>query len=174
MSVLDALLTALISPAYKGIPLASCTLLELHRLDPAFWSSTSYSFNRKEAKSHGEGGIIVGASLKGKNVLVIDDVTTAGTAIRETIDLMAREGATVVAFVVAVDRQETMGGPGGEGGVGEKDSRKSAMGQVRAEYGIPAVSIVSLSDLILLMNERGEHEKARSMEEYRQRHGAND
>ena len=71
----------------------------------------SYSFNRKEAKDHGEGGRIVGAPLKGKNVLVIDDVVTAGTAMRETIDLVTREGGKVVGFVVALDRMEKMTGP---------------------------------------------------------------
>ena len=99
------------SPAYKGIALACSTLLELYRLDPQTWSSVSYSFNRKEVKDHGEGGGIVGASLKGKNVLVIDDVITAGTAMRETIKLVAKEEGKVVGFVVALDRVEKMPGP---------------------------------------------------------------
>src|SRR5579871_2894176 len=99
------------SPAYKGISLACSTLLELYRLDPQTWSSVSYSFNRKELKDHGEGGAIVGASLKGKNVLVIDDVVTAGTAMREAISIVTKEGGKVVGFVVALDRREKMPGP---------------------------------------------------------------
>src|ERR1700712_5522881 len=94
------------SPAYKGISLACSTLLELYRLDPQTWSTVSYSFNRKEVKDHGEGGAIVGAPLKGKNILVLDDVVTAGTAMRETMGLVAREGGKVVGFVVALDRME--------------------------------------------------------------------
>jgi len=104
---------------------------------PQTWSSVSYSFNRKEVKNHGEGGGIVGASLKGKNVLVLDDVITAGTAMRETMKLVAKEGGKVVGFVVALDRVEKMPGPREkEEGVDNGEPRMSAMGQIREEFGV--------------------------------------
>ncbi|RMJ28772.1 orotate phosphoribosyltransferase [Aspergillus sp. HF37] len=143
-------------PAYKGIPLASTTLLQLHILDPATWSPVSYSYNRKEAKDHGEGGSIVGASLKDKNVLVIDDVITAGTAMRETLNLVAAEGGRVVGFAVALDRLEKMPSAAEkEGGMDDGTPRMSAMGQIRGEFGVPTASIVTLDDLIVLVKERG-------------------
>ncbi|MCJ1402165.1 orotate phosphoribosyltransferase, partial [Xylographa trunciseda] len=143
-------------PAYKGIPLACSTLLELHRIDPQNWSSVSYSFNRKEVKDHGEGGGLVGASLKGKNVLVIDDVITAGTAMRETINLVVKEGGRVVGFVVALDRAEKMPGPREKNeGIDDGEPRMSAMGQIREEYGLPTTSIATLDDLIALLRDKG-------------------
>ena len=160
------------SPAYKGVPLASCTLLELHRLDAANWSSVSYSFNRKEVKSHGEGGSIVGSPLANKNVLVIDDVITAGTAMRETLDLVAKEGGKVVGFVVAVDRQEKM--PGAQGRQKGVNDGTSAMGQIKKEYGILTASIITLADLIDLMRIKGEQLNVERMEDYRKKYKADD
>ncbi len=119
-------------PAYKGIPLASaaCIALSEH-----FGRDQPYCFNRKEAKDHGEGGTIVGAALSGK-VLVIDDVITAGTAIREVISLIQQNGATAAGVIVALDREER--------GNGEL----SAIGEIGQQYGIPVISIISLSQII--------------------------
>ncbi|BCR96906.1 orotate phosphoribosyltransferase [Aspergillus luchuensis] len=161
-------------PAYKGIPLACATLLELNRIDPATWGSVSYSYNRKEAKDHGEGGNIVGAALKGKTVLVIDDVITAGTAMRETLNLVAKEGGKVVGFTVALDRLEKMPGPKDENGVEDDKPRMSAMGQIRKEYGVPTTSIVTLDDLIKLMQEKGNEADMKRLEEYRAKYQASD
>jgi orotate phosphoribosyltransferase len=157
-------------PAYKGIPFACSTLLELYRLDPQTWSSVSYSFNRKEVKDHGEGGGIVGASLKGKNILVIDDVITAGTAIRETINLVAKEGGKVVGCVVALDRVEKMPGPREKEGVDDGEPRMSAMGQIRREFGVPTASIITLNDLIAVSRGKGDDGDIERLEEYRRRY----
>lgn len=164
----------LFGPAYKGIPLACSTLLELYRLDPATWSSVSYSFNRKEAKDHGEGGNIVGASLKGKNVLVIDDVITAGTAMRETIDLMAKEGGKVIGLVVALDRVEKMPGPNEKEGVDDGEPRMSAIGQIRRDFGVHAASIVTLHDLIALLKSKSDDGDLERVEKYREKYLASD
>ncbi|EEH19038.1 orotate phosphoribosyltransferase [Paracoccidioides brasiliensis Pb03] len=159
-------------PAYKGIPFACSTLLELNRIDPDTWSSVSYSFNRKEVKDHGEGGNIVGAPLKGKNVLVIDDVITAGTAMRETLKLVDMEGGKVVGFVVALNRQEKM--PGSKDGEDDGEPRMSAMGQVKQEFGVPTASIVTLQDLITLMEAQGKREDMEKLGDYRRRYRASD
>ena len=119
-------------PAYKGIPLAAATaiaLFEHHGQD------YPYAFNRKEAKDHGEGGTIVGAPLQGR-VLVIDDVMTAGTAIREAADIVAAQGATLAGVTISLDRQER--------GKGEQ----SAVQEVEAFYGISVISIVGLKEVI--------------------------
>ncbi|GAT26139.1 orotate phosphoribosyltransferase [Aspergillus luchuensis] len=158
----------------RRIPLACATLLELNRIDPATWGSVSYSYNRKEAKDHGEGGNIVGAALKGKTVLVIDDVITAGTAMRETLNLVAKEGGKVVGFTVALDRLEKMPGPKDENGVEDDKPRMSAMGQIRKEYGVPTTSIVTLDDLIKLMQEKGNEADMKRLEEYRAKYQASD
>lgn len=122
----------LFGPAYKGIPLVSTTsvaLSEHHNIN------TPYSFNRKEKKDHGEGGNIVGSSLHGK-VLIIDDVISAGTAIRESIDIIKESGAEPCGVLIALDRQER--------GQGEL----SAVQEVERDYGIPVYSIIKLADLI--------------------------
>ncbi|XKE45478.1 orotate phosphoribosyltransferase [Halomonas organivorans] len=122
----------LFGPAYKGIPLAASTAVALadhHDRD------LPYAFNRKEAKAHGEGGNIVGADLAGR-ILIVDDVITAGTAIREVMGLIEAAGARAAGVVVALDRQER----GGD----DADPR-SAIQQVEASYGMPVVSIVTLN-----------------------------
>lgn len=122
----------LFGPAYKGIPLVSTTsvaLSEHHNIN------TPYSFNRKEKKDHGEGGNIVGSALHGK-VLIIDDVISAGTAIRESIDIIKESGAEPCGVLIALDRQER--------GQGEL----SAVQEVERDYGIPVHSIIKLADLI--------------------------
>lgn len=149
-------------------------MLELYRLDPETWSSVSYSFNRKEVKDHGEGGNIVGAALKGKNVLVIDDVVTAGTAMRETIKLVAKEGGNVVGFVVALDRSEKMPGPREQEGVDDGEPRMSALGQIKLEFDVQTASIVTLDDLIAVLRGKGDEGDIKRMEEYRRKYKASD
>jgi orotate phosphoribosyltransferase len=122
----------LFGPAYKGIPLATTTAVALaehhHR-------SVPWAFNRKEAKDHGEGGNIVGSPLKGR-VVIVDDVITAGTAIRESVDIIKAAGATPVGVALALDRQER-----GQGA-------KSAVQEVSEQFGLRCVSILTLADLI--------------------------
>ncbi len=122
----------LFGPAYKGIPLAATTSVALAT---QFQCDKPYAFNRKEAKTHGEGGSIVGHTLTG-NVLIIDDVITAGTAIREAIDIISANGATPAGVVVALDRMEKGAG------------QHSAIQEVEQEYGIPVTSIITLNDII--------------------------
>jgi orotate phosphoribosyltransferase len=116
----------------------------------------------------------VGASMKGKNVLVIDDVITAGTAMREALELVAREGGKVVGFVVALDRGEKMPGPREKEGVDDGEPRMSALGQIRTDYGVRTASIVTLDDLIALLKAKGNAEELERMEEYRRRYRASD
>jgi len=122
----------LFGPAYKGIPLASATVVALsehHR------HNVPYAFNRKEAKDHGEGGNIVGAPLEGK-ILIIDDVITAGTAIREAMDIIQNAGAKAAGVLIALDRQE------------KGKAETSAIQEIEAEYNIPVASIIKLENLI--------------------------
>jgi orotate phosphoribosyltransferase len=145
-------------PAYKGIPLASAASIALSE---HFARDLPYCFNRKEAKDHGEGGTIVGAALKGK-VLVIDDVITAGTAIREVMGLIQQHGATAAGVVVALDREER--------GQGEL----SAIGEIRQEYGIPVTSIISLNQIIQYLELAGNQELEKYLPQlkvYQQRYG---
>lgn len=121
----------LFGPAYKGIPLAATTAVALSTMG----RDTPFSYNRKEAKDHGEGGTIVGAPLQGR-ILIIDDVISAGTSIRESVDIIRAQGATPAAVVIALDRQER--------GQGEK----SAVQEVAADYGIPVIAIANLADLL--------------------------
>jgi len=122
----------LFGPAYKGIPLAAATAVALN---DHHGRNVPYAYNRKEAKDHGEGGIIVGAPLYGK-VLVIDDVISAGTSVRESISIIEQAQAEIAGIAIALDRQER--------GTGEL----SAAQQVQSEYGIPCTSIAGLDDLI--------------------------
>ncbi|MBR9909466.1 MAG: orotate phosphoribosyltransferase [Gammaproteobacteria bacterium] len=125
-------------PAYKGIPLAATTAVALadhHQRD------VPYCFNRKEAKDHGEGGSLVGAPLQGK-VLIVDDVITAGTAVREVMSIIAAEGAAPAAVLVGLNRQER--------GRGEL----SAIQEVERDFGVPVVSIVKLDHIITFLQER--------------------
>lgn len=127
----------LFGPAYKGIPLAAATgiaLADHHGLDVPF------CFNRKEAKDHGEGGNLVGAPLSGR-VLIIDDVITAGTAIRESLDIINAAGATAAGVVIALDRQER--------GRGER----SAIQEVEQDLGLRVTSIATLAELQLFLAE---------------------
>ncbi|MGE0082767.1 MAG: orotate phosphoribosyltransferase [Thiohalomonadaceae bacterium] len=145
----------LFGPAYKGIPLASAAaiaLAEHHDRD------LPYCFNRKEAKDHGEGGNIVGAPLAGR-VLIVDDVITAGTAIRESMALIEATGARAVGVVIALDRQER--------GTGEL----SAIQEVERNYGLKVVSIVTLADLITYLEEQGRTAEVEAIRAYRAQYG---
>ncbi|PWV64502.1 orotate phosphoribosyltransferase [Plasticicumulans acidivorans] len=146
----------LFGPAYKGIPLAAATavqLFEQHGLD------TPWCFNRKEAKDHGEGGNTVGAPLAGR-VLIIDDVITAGTAIRESMRLIEAHGAQAAGVVIALNRQER-----GQGAL-------SAIQEVERDYGIPVVSIIRLAELIEYVGEHAEFARhAGAIAAYRAQYG---
>jgi orotate phosphoribosyltransferase len=148
-------------PAYKGIPLASATSIALAE---HFSVDMPYCFNRKEAKDHGEGGTIVGAALAGR-VLVVDDVITAGTAIREVMTLIQQANATAAGVLVALDREER----GQQGAL-------SAIGEIRKEFGLPVVSIISLGQIIAYLQHTGDQQLQQNLpklEAYRERYGAN-
>jgi orotate phosphoribosyltransferase len=130
----------LFGPAYKGITLASATAVALSGKG----RNTSFAFNRKEAKDHGEGGTIVGAKLQGK-VVIIDDVISAGTSVRESVEMIRAAGAEPCAVLIALDRMER----------GAKDgvmSELSAVQEVTKNYGIPVISIGNLDDLFTYLS----------------------
>ena len=132
----------LFGPAYKGIPLAAVTAVALARDG----SNLSFSYNRKEAKDHGEGGTIVGAPLEGR-VLIIDDVISAGTSVRESVELIRAAGATPAGVVIALDRMER--------GTG----KLSAVQEVERDYGIPVVAVACLDDLMIFLHKRPDFER---------------
>ena len=145
----------LFGPAYKGIPLAAGTAMALAGLG----HNTPYAYNRKEAKDHGEGGTLVGAPLKGR-VLIIDDVISAGTSVRESVELIRAAGAEPAAVLIALDRQER--------GQGEL----SAVQEVERNYGMPVISVASLTDLIDYLSGHTELEsKLAAVRAYRLRYG---
>ncbi len=129
----------LFGPAYKGIPLVSAVAVAL----AGQGRNLPYSFNRKEAKDHGEGGTIVGAPLQGR-VLIVDDVISAGTSVRESVELIRAAGATPAGVVIALDRMER--------GTGEL----SAVQEVERDYGIPVVAVATLEDLMTYLAGRGD------------------
>jgi len=158
LSASDLNVDMLFGPAYKGIPLVAITaaaMAERHGRNLPF------AFNRKEAKDHGEGGSIVGSPLKGR-VLIVDDVITAGTAIRESIDIIRAAGATPAGVLLALDRQERATG-----------SDFSAVQEVRNQYQIPVVSVVNLADLMHHVGRSGQGDMT-SMRSYRERYGLPD
>jgi orotate phosphoribosyltransferase len=152
----------LFGPAYKGIPLVTATAIALARMN----RNVPYAFNRKEAKDHGEGGNIVGTALAGR-VVIIDDVITAGTAIRESIDTIRNAGAQPVAVALALDRQER-----GQGTL-------SATQELEKQFGVACVSVITLADLIESLSEgagapaRISAEQLTSLRAYRERYGVN-
>tara|TARA_R110002003_G_scaffold193_14_gene15029 strand:+ start:1049 stop:1750 length:702 start_codon:yes stop_codon:yes gene_type:complete len=160
----------LFGPAYKGIPLAAVTVDKLADLDDGKFGDKSYSFNRKEAKDHGEGGNIVGASLKGQKVIIIDDVITAGTAIREAIEIIKKEGGELVGIIVAFDRQEKTPTPNDDDG----KPGPSAIGQVRKQYGIPVLAILTLDDVVEYLRGLGSEDDLKRLDEYRAKYKATD
>ncbi|HZF17114.1 MAG TPA: orotate phosphoribosyltransferase [Steroidobacteraceae bacterium] len=148
----------LFGPAYKGIPLVTATAVAL---SSAHARNLPFAFNRKEAKDHGEGGNMIGSPLAGR-VLIIDDVITAGTAIRESVELIRGAGAQLAAVVLALDRQER----------GQNESnRRSAVQEVEAEFRAPCISIVTLDDLIEHLDQAGRAADLAAMREYRDRYG---
>ncbi|MCH2261973.1 MAG: orotate phosphoribosyltransferase [Candidatus Thioglobus autotrophicus] len=145
----------LFGPAYKGIPLVAATAIALN---DSFNRSVPYSFNRKEAKDHGEGGNIVGHPLEG-DILIIDDVITAGTAIREAKDIINANGAKTKGVVVALDRQEK--------GKGEL----SAIQEVEQNFGIAVVSIINLSHIVDYLKANDDKNIISRIESYRSQYG---
>ncbi|MGA8988300.1 orotate phosphoribosyltransferase [Aeromicrobium sp.] len=146
----------LLGPAYKGIPIVSATAVQLSE---QLGRDVPWCFNRKEAKDHGEGGLIVGSALSGR-VLIIDDVITAGTAIREVMQIVASEGAEVAGILVALDRQER--------GRGEL----SAIQEVERDFGVPVLSIIDFGQIIEYVQETGRHaEHLDSIRAYRDEFG---
>ncbi|KJS04940.1 MAG: orotate phosphoribosyltransferase [Gammaproteobacteria bacterium BRH_c0] len=146
----------LFGPAYKGIPLVAATAIALadhHGLN------VPYCFNRKEAKDHGEGGTLVGAPLAGR-ALIIDDVITAGTAIREVMTIIEREGALAAGVVIGLDRRE------------RGRHELSAIQEVEQDYGIPVTSIISIDHIISYLDEKGDHQATvAAIREYRSLYG---
>ncbi len=145
----------LFGPAYKGIPLATAVAMALN---DNFNKNVPYSFNRKEAKTHGEGGDIVGHPLAG-DILIIDDVITAGTAIREAMDIIDANGAKAKGVIVAVDRQEK--------GKGET----SAIQEVEQNFGIQVLSIINLSHLVDYLKQGSDQVLIKRIETYRGQYG---
>ena len=146
----------LFGPAYKGIPLAAVTAAALA---DDFGRDVPFAYNRKEAKSHGEGGVLVGAPLSGK-VLIIDDVITAGTAVREVMDIIAGQNAQAAGVVIGLNRQER--------GKGEL----SAIQEVEKDYGVCVISIVNLQQIVdYLRSEEADSERVTHIEQYRQNYG---
>ena len=155
-------------PAYKGIPICGSVTNELAVRDSLSgkntWDNVSYSFNRKEAKAHGEGGNIVGAPLKGKRVVIVDDVITAGTAIREAVSIIEKEGGIVSGIVVLLDREERV----------SDTEVKSAIGVAQRDLGgkIPIRSVIGLHDLIEKLGDKIGEENIQRLKDYRERYGA--
>ena len=146
----------LFGPAYKGIPLATTTAVALYEHQEV---NIPYSFNRKEAKTHGEGGNIVGAALEG-DILIIDDVITAGTAIRESMDIISAANAKPAGVIIALDRQEK--------GTGEL----SAIQEVEQQYNIPVLSIIKLEHLISYIENNGDfNQYTDKVKAYRDQYG---
>jgi orotate phosphoribosyltransferase len=145
----------LYGPAYKGITLAASIAIAFAKNGHNY----PYAYNRKEAKDHGEGGLIVGAPLQGR-VLIIDDVISAGTSVRESIDLIAQHGASACGVAIALDRQEK--------GLGEL----SAVQEVQANYQLPVCSIANLSALLeYAANQQDMAQSLLAIQAYRQQYG---
>lgn len=146
----------LFGPAYKGIPLAasaSIALFDKHARD------IPYCFNRKEAKDHGEGGDLVGSPLQGR-ILIVDDVITAGTAVRESLEIINASGATAAGVVIALDRQER-----GQG-------TRSAIQEVEQDLGLSVVSIIKLNDMQSFLRQKPElSDSLRAIEAYQSQYG---
>ena len=150
----------LFGPAYKGIPLVTALACEYARRG----RDLPVAYNRKEAKAHGEGGTLVGAPLAGRRVLVVDDVITAGTAVREALALIRAEGGVPVAIAVALDRQEA---------VDPAVSRRSSAQAVADEQGVAVVPVATLSDLLAFAGQTPDLEARRdALEAYRQAWGS--
>ena len=146
----------LFGPAYKGIPLAAATAVALatdHGID------IPWTFNRKEAKDHGEGGKLVGADIEHQRVLIIDDVITAGTAIREVIDILAANNASCAGVCIGLDRKER-----GQGTL-------SAIQEVERDFNVPVLSIITIDHIIEWLNTQNEQQLVEQMTSYRNDYG---
>lgn len=141
----------LYGPAYKGIPLVSAAAIGLSKLTGR---DVPFAFNRKEAKDHGEGGVLVGAPLKGE-VLIVDDVITAGTSVRESVAIIGDAGAHPCGVLIALDRQER-----GQGEV-------SALDEVRERYGLAVYAIITLADIVAYLETAGREQEVAAIAEYR-------
>lgn len=142
--------------AYKGIPFVAATaqaLWQHHQIN------ASWGYNRKEAKTHGEGGVLVGADVTGKAVWILDDVITAGTAMREVIDILTKQNATVAGIIVALDRKE------------KGQNNTSAINDLADELQVPVQALVTMDDLIEYLQVQGNSEKLGKMQAYRQQYG---
>ncbi len=154
-------------PAYKGIPLGVAVAIELARLGHNF----PFAYNRKEAKDHGEGGTLVGAPLQGR-VLIVDDVMSAGTAVRESIALIQQAGATAYGVAIALDRQEMATEAAADGTV--KDVAHSAVQYVRDNLGLKVCAVAQLSDLLGYLGAQTNNDMAQhlsAVQAYRDRYG---
>lgn len=148
----------LFGPAYKGIPLVAATSVALAERG----RNIPFAFNRKEAKDHGEGGVVVGSALKGR-VIVVDDVISAGTSVRESVEIIRGNGAALGGVLIALDRQER--------GTGTL----SAVQEVRETTGAPVLSICRLADLVAWLGRRpGMAAELKAVESYRERYGVNE
>lgn len=146
----------LFGPAYKGIPLATSAAIAFAERDGL---DIPYAFNRKEKKAHGEGGLFVGAELT-RNIVIVDDVITAGTAIREVIQIIREAGGDIAGAVVAIDRQE------------RGDSELSAIQEIERDFGVTVVSVVKLDDIIDYIETRAEFgAELESIKRYREDYG---
>jgi orotate phosphoribosyltransferase len=149
----------LFGPAYKGIPLATALACEYARRG----RDLPLAFNRKEAKAHGEGGTLIGAPLTGRRVLVVDDVITAGTALREALEIIRQNGGTPAGIVIALDRQER---------VTETDPRSAAQA-VAQDHAIPVIAVAGLDDLLAFVGESRTLAAQRDrLQAYRVRYGS--
>jgi orotate phosphoribosyltransferase len=146
----------LFGPAYKGIPLAVATCSALDHLG----HNVEFAFNRKEVKDHGEGGSIVGASLQGKKVVIIDDVITSGKAIREAIQIIQCEGGILTGILVALDRQERT-----------QESQRSAIQAVVEEFGVRVLAIITMDDIIEFTKDKLGLDTLEQLEAYRAEYG---
>ena len=151
-------------PAYKGIPLAATVAVELARLG----RNVPFAYNRKEAKDHGEGGTLVGAPLSGR-VIIVDDVISAGTSVRESVELIRAHGAQPAGVLIALDRQE-------RGGNADEVSAYSAVQEVERLYGLPVFAIAGLEDVLTFLDSGSEaatalHDYREKVEQYRMRYG---
>jgi orotate phosphoribosyltransferase len=150
----------LFGPAYKGIPLGATVAVELARLG----RNVPFAYNRKEAKDHGEGGSLIGADMAGRRILIVDDVITAGTAIREALAIIREANGIPAGIVVALDRQE----------IASEEDRRSAAQAVAAETGIPVIAVANLADLLAFASGNPELVGYREpLLAYRARYGSN-
>ncbi|MFC1615119.1 orotate phosphoribosyltransferase [Patescibacteria group bacterium] len=149
-------------PAYKGIPLVASISVEMIHMSNNL-TNMAWCFNRKEAKDHGEGGVIVGSKVTGRKVLIIDDVISAGTSVRESVGIITKEGGEPTGVCIALDRQER-----------GLESEFSAVQEVEREFDLPVTSIITMSDLVeYLQNEPGMEDDLANILIYREQYGVN-